>query len=69
MLPLLTWNMCCNESVKWDVCISEVILDRGRNCYHVLEVCALALVQVMQNLDSILGTVGLFLASGHLYSI
>lgn len=68
MLPLLTWNMCGNGSVKGDVCISEVILDRGRNCYHMLKVCALRLVQVMQNLDSTLGTVlGFFLTLGHLY--
>lgn len=54
MVPLLTWNIYGNGSVKGDVSISEVILNRRKNCY-VLEVGAL--VQVMQNLDSILGTV------------
>lgn len=55
MFPLLTWNICGNGSVKGDVSISEVIVARRKNCYHVLKVGAL--VQVMQNLDSILGTV------------
>lgn len=39
--------MSVNESVKEDFCISEVILDRGKNCYLMSKVCALPLVQVM----------------------
>ena len=49
--------MCGNASVKGEVCISEVILDRGRNCCHMPKVCDLPLVQVMQNLESILSAV------------
>lgn len=49
MFPLLTWNVCGNGSVKEDICVSEVILDRGSNCYHMRKVCALPLVQVTQN--------------------
>lgn len=41
--------MCGNGSVKGDICVSEVILDRGRNCYRMWDVCALPLVQVTQN--------------------
>lgn len=60
MFPLLTWNICGNGSVKGDVSISEVILDRRKNCYHhVLKDGVL--VQVIQSLDSILGTVLAFL--------